>query len=162
MSISDWTPTLDAVGSILRARTRDTQGNELGTFNGSTRPTDVQVAELIATAVGDVASAVVVDVIEPLWGSASSVATYRAAMLVELSYFPEQVATGRSPYEQLRELYLDSLKSLVFRANDSTPGEGPGVPSPPSFAFPFTNTLDYVLGPVPGGYVIPYGGGLYQ
>jgi hypothetical protein len=157
---SDWPVGVDAVGSLLRARTRDTQGNEVGTFTGDTRPTDTQVSHLINTSLGDVSSVVGVDLLEGFWAQAAAVVSYRAAMLTELSYFPEQVATGRSPYEQLRDLYTESIKNL--RLAVSVTGQAPGEPSPPSYAFPRANTLDVLLGPVPGGYVIPYNGGPFQ
>lgn len=162
MPTSDWPVTVAAVGSILRARTRDTQGNELGTFTPDTRPTDAQVTSLISNAVGDLASAVGPDLPESLWAQAAVVATYKTAMLVELSYFPEQVATGRSPYEQLQGLYRDALKSLSIAVGEDVPGGSAQIPSPPAYSFPLVSTLDTVLGPVPGGYGVPYSGGTYQ
>jgi hypothetical protein len=91
MSTVDITPTVDSVAQILRARTKDDQGQELGTFTAATRPTDVQVSGLIATAQADVIAQT-----GPLLGvltqeAARSAVAMRTAMLVELSYFPEQV-----------------------------------------------------------------------
>lgn len=158
-----WTPTLEAVGSLLRARTVDTNGNELGTFTAATRPTANQVEDIIVMAVDEVAVALAGDAPERLWGAAGSLATYRAAMLVELSYFPEQVAQGgRSPYEHYERLYDIGLPRLIANLQDPTPGNGPGVPSPPAYAFPTASTLDQVLGPSAGSYSVPNGGGLYQ
>lgn len=165
MPTSDWPVSVAAVGSVLRARTRDTQGNEVGTFTADTRPTADQVTLLLNTAVGDLAAAVGTDLPEKLWPQAAVVAAYKGAMLVELSYFPEQVATGRSPYEQIRELYLEALRSLTASIDDAgghVPGGAPGVPEEPVYAFPLASTLDVVLGPPPGGYVVPYSGGPYQ
>lgn len=162
MPTSDWPVSVETVGSVLRARTRDTQGNEVGTFTAETRPTGDQVNSLIGNAVGDLASAVGADLPQPLWGQAAAAATYKAAMLVELSYFPEQVAQGRSPYAQLKDLYDEALASLKVAIGGDAPGEAPGAPSPPDYAFPLVSTLDAVLGPIPGGYVVPYSGGLYQ
>lgn len=165
MPTSDWPTSVAAVGSVLRARTRDTQGNEVGTFTADTRPTADQVLLLINTAEGDLAASVGADLPDALWAQAAVVASYKAAMLVELSYFPEQVATGRSPYEQLRELYLEALKSLtaaVDAAGGSTPGDSSLVPEEPVYAFPLVSTLDVVLGGAPGGYAVPYSGGLHQ
>lgn len=159
MPTSDWPTSVAAVGSILRARTRDTQGNELGTFTADTRPTADQVLSLLNTAVGDLAAAVGADLPAAVWPQAAVVASYKAAMLVELSYFPEQVATGRSPYEQLRELYLEamnSLKAAVVEEGGDVPGDGVDDSAPPSYAFPVVSTLDVVLGPLPGGYTVPY------
>lgn len=155
---SDWSPSLQTVGSLLRARTRDTNGTEVGTFSPDTRPTDDQATGLVVTATYDVAAAVGSEIPEALWPMAESVTSYRAAMLIELSYFPEQVAAGRSPYEQLKALYTESLKNLLARSTGDAPGGEPGAPSPPSYAFPVANTLDYVLGPAPGGYTVPLDG----
>lgn len=144
-----------SVGSLLRARTRDPDGNEVGTFNAQTRPTDTQVGDLLAVAVGDLASDTGLEIPEAFWVQAGNVATYKAAMLVELSYFPEQVAAGRSPYEQIRELYLEalaSLKTALTATGAVLPGEAALLPDPPSYSFPLESTLDHILGPVPGGY----------
>lgn len=162
MPTSDWPTGVPAVGSILRARTRDTQGNELGTFTPDTRPTADQVLSLINTATGDLAAAVGADLDESLWAQAAVVASYKAAMLVELSYFPEQVATGRSPYEQLRALYLEALAALTSAVGGEAPGVPGGTVDPPVYSFPVVSTLDAVLGPLPGGYVVPYHGGPFQ
>lgn len=162
MPSSNWPVGLENVGTLLRTRTTDSQGNQLGTFTDDTRPTGAQVSQLITTATGDVASAVGSDLEEALWAQAATVVSYRAAMLVELTFFPEQVALGRSPYEQLRELYTDSLAALVAAAAGVAPGETATTSSPPSYAFPQASTLEVVLGPLPGGYVVPYGGTWYQ
>lgn len=108
------------------------------------------------SATNDVAAAVGSEIAEDLWPMAESVTSYRAAMLIELSYFPEQVATGRSPYEQLKALYTESLKNLLARSTGDAPGGEAGAPSPPSYSFPVANTLDYLLGPAPGTYLPPY------
>jgi hypothetical protein len=49
-------PTPDDVAALLRARTKDADGHELGVFTDTTRPTADQVDELIALAYGDVSS----------------------------------------------------------------------------------------------------------
>jgi hypothetical protein len=129
---------------VLRARTRDTNGAEVGTFTANTRPTDAQVTELIAQSVSDVSSAVGPDIDAALWGDASYVAALGAALQVELSYFPEQIGTGRSPYEQLKELYDERLKRLeaaVEAAGGVTPSAGPL----PSYGFPMDGDR-YIIG----------------
>lgn len=165
MSTAEWPVDVVTVGAILRARTRDTQGNEVGTFNDDTRPNGDQVLSLVAVAVSDLASMIGHDIEEMFWEQAAVVSSYKSAMLVELSYFPEQVATGRSPYAQLKELYdeaLNGLKIALAGAGTDLPGDGSGFPSPPSYAFPLGSTTDHLLGPLPGGYVVPYGGSFYQ
>lgn len=163
-----WAVTPDMVGAILRARTVDTNGAELGTFNGDTRPTADQVEDLIVTATDEVEVAVAVAVPEELQSAAEVLVTYRSAMLVELSYFPEQVATGRSPYEQLKILYDDFLRRLIAKltgvvdTGDGGTGEPVRVPSPPAYAFPTMSTLDHLLGPSLDARAAVDGGSLYQ
>lgn len=140
-----WTPTVAAVGALLRARTKTTDGVEAGTFTEATRPTATQVAELIETAVSDVIGAVeehsvvisdgTTIIEEYAYSAAEGSAVVKAAMLIELSYFPEQVATGRSPYDQLKDLYeqrLMHLRRLLGAAGDGS-GSGGRVKSPAYF-----------------------------
>jgi hypothetical protein len=117
MSTVDITPTVDSVAQILRARTKDDQGQELGTFTAATRPTDVQVSGLIATAQADVIAQT-----GPLLGvltqeAARSAVAMRTAMLVELSYFPEQVRNDRSAYPEYERLYNASMAALMASIN---------------------------------------------
>lgn len=107
MSVADWTPTVEEIGAVLRARTKDDVGNELGTFTTATRPTAVQVAELIAQAVGEVrdehGDPDRGDNRDPsqAYNALKREAILTTAMQVELTYFPEQVTAGRSPYPAL-------------------------------------------------------------
>src|SRR5207244_4319034 len=48
-----WRPALDDVGALIRARTKDVNGNEVGTFNEDTRPTGALVEIIIDAAVAD-------------------------------------------------------------------------------------------------------------
>lgn len=165
MPIAEFAPTPGVVGSILRTRTKDTNGNEIGTFNENTRPSGIEVASLILQGAGDLALAVGTrDLPELLWDHARVVAAYRAACLIELTYFPEQVALGRSPYPQLKELYDEALAALraayaAAQANAEpittlSAGEA-------AYAFPTgVAPLDLVLG-LPATQV-PWSGGLYQ
>lgn len=121
MPTSDYTPSAADVGAVLRARTKDVNGNEVGTFTPETRPTLVEVDLLIARALGRVSTRFGDDLPEERHDDARSLAAIYTAMLIELSYFPEQVATGRSPYNQLRDLYNDQLKEL-----EDALGLGPG------------------------------------
>lgn len=138
MAISDWAPGIGDVGDVLRARTKDTNGVELGIFNADTRPTGDQVTGLIATASGDLAAVIGSDIPEPTWPLAQSVGAIGAAMLIELSYFPEQVATGRSPYDQLRELYearMSRLKDAVVDAGGTVTDDASIVARSPVYHF---------------------------
>lgn len=113
-SIYQWAPGVDDVGEILRARTVTRNGEEIGTFNAYTRPTDVAVMNLINDAASDVQDAIGPEVNVPasLYPQAEDLATIGAALLIELGYFPEQINSGRSPYPQLLEQYNTKLKRL--------------------------------------------------
>jgi hypothetical protein len=97
--------TIDAtpanVAALLRARTKDAGGNELGQWTPETRPTLAQVQETLDLSAGVVTARVG----EPVDACASSFAVaviFEAACIIEKSYFPEQVESGRSQYDQLR------------------------------------------------------------
>lgn len=140
MPISDWMPSVSDVGALLRARTKDSNGTEVGTFNDLTRPTGDQVVALIQQGGRKVASVVGADLPTATWSDARAIAVLATALLVELSYFPEQIGTSNSPYLQIKALYDDDIKSLktaVVAAGGDTPGE-PGSSMEPVFAFPLT------------------------
>jgi hypothetical protein len=96
-----WTPSVSDVGRKLRARTQDSNGNELGTFTTATRPTAIEVAAIIEEEVGAMTGFIGDDLPSHLWALAHEAALARIAARVELEYWPEQVQLGRSPYDQL-------------------------------------------------------------
>lgn len=111
-NVPAWTATRYDVGALLRARTKDTAGNEIGTFNSNTRPTGeevdrllVQARNLVLTVTGTTPPAILQDVIR-------QAITLRTACLIELTYWPEQVSRGASPYAQLKELFDEEFKAL--------------------------------------------------
>jgi hypothetical protein len=115
MSTTPGRPTVDQVAVLIRARTKDSSGNEVGTFDDETRPTAEQTEELI-----DAAMAVVGLYLPPLDKLGAGLVTayaqvvaLDAACRVEKSYFPEQVRTDRSPYPELRTEFKDALQALV-------------------------------------------------
>lgn len=125
MSTIDWLPSSDDVAAILRARTKDDNGRELGVWTDATRPTGPEVDVLIAQA-ADFVAAAIGGVPDRCAGAAGAAVLLRAAMLVELSYFPEQVRSDRSPYPELKELYdtaEESARTCVTSGGESG-GEG--------------------------------------
>lgn len=139
MPTSDWTPDVAAVGEILRARTKDRNSREVGTFTSDTRPTDDQVTGHISRAVGDVFSVIGKDIPADLWDDARYVAALGTAMQIELSYFPEQVGSTRSPYDHLKQLYDERVLRLKTAVETmEAGGTDPGAPLKPSFGFPMT------------------------
>ena len=139
MPTSDYAPVVQDVGNILRARTKTRAGAEVGTFNADTRPTDTQVEGLINKAANDVAMVVGSDIPPLVFEDAKGVVALRAALLIELGYFPEQIGSGKSPYAQLKQLYDDDLKNLVAAVTRAggDPQEA-GAPMKPTGGFPMT------------------------
>jgi hypothetical protein len=136
--VSDYTPDVDAVAAYIRARTKTQGGAEAGTFNPAdswtddsgegTRPTAEQVAELIDRTVGKIANSIGVDIDEVYWEGAADVVALRTAMLTELTYWPEQVNTGRSTYPQLKDLWDEAWEDLLTSMGISTDEGGGAVP----------------------------------
>jgi hypothetical protein len=119
-------PTVEQVALLLRARTKDSNGTEVGTFDDDTRPTGDQVEEQIdaAMALVGIRFAPVGDMPTEAQTAFATLVAYRAALRVEKSYFPEQVRSDRSAYAQLREEYLDDLQAFT---DAMTGGGGEGA-----------------------------------
>jgi len=137
-------PTLADIGAIMRARTKTVNGDEIGTFNDETRPTGEEVNRIIMQAASDVTSGVDTDIPESAYRWARQAITYRAAKLIEISYFPEQIATGRAPYPEYNALFdeaLGWLKEAIGRElAEETLGEDI-LPGQPFWTFPPPDVL---------------------
>lgn len=123
-----WRPSLGDVAALLPRRTKDSNGAQPGTFTENTEPTDEQVQTIISLASGHIASRVgeTGDLCTPaLTSRARGMTALYAAMLVELTFFAEQVGTNRSPYPQLKVLFDDGMKALVEGVAENC-GEGGG------------------------------------
>lgn len=123
-------PTVDDVAAIIRARTQDSHDDEIGTFNDDTRPTGVEVEKLIDNAAGVVYSRLgdmsdemlVCPTADDLQDQARYMVSMLAAMLVELSYFPEQIEANRSAFEHYKELWDDQMTTLIDAAAECRGG----------------------------------------
>lgn len=139
-------PTVDDVGALLRARTQDTHDDELGTFTADTRPTAEQAEAIIVQAssavlarTGKLDDNLKCGSADDIRTNAKYMITLLAAMLIELSYFPEQVNSDRSPYGQYRDLYNDGMTALLDAVKECIDGEvvpDDGGSYGPSFSFP--------------------------
>ena len=108
-------PTVDEVALLIRARTKDSLGNEVGTFDDETRPTGEQVQEQINAAAPLVWMRLPpIDTLpSELVPAVASLVAYRAALRIEKSFFPEQVRSDRSAYDQLLAEYVSDLAALI-------------------------------------------------
>ncbi|MCW3039358.1 MAG: hypothetical protein JWM31_1263 [Solirubrobacterales bacterium] len=109
---ADYAPSLDDVGALARARTKDSGGHEIGTFNENTRPTGAEVLRLIAMATAEVATRVEEPILTGFADAARAVIALRTAMLIEISYFPEDLQANGSAYGRFRGQFDESLISL--------------------------------------------------
>lgn len=118
----DWAPSPADVGTILRARTVDVDGNELGTFDSNTRPSGDECYDIIETIQSEVA-AYCGPIPDQVQDYARRTAAYGAAAEVELTYWPEQVSTNRSPYDRIYARYQSMLTSLRTQVADINAGD---------------------------------------
>lgn len=140
MALEEITPTVQQVARLIRARTKDSLGAEVGTFNGDTRPTDTAVEDLIHEAVSHVDSMYGGEPCEDnLKARAKGLAAIYTAMLIEQSYFPEQVNSNFSPYDKLERLFDKGVTSLAKAVSEACGGQGtedePGASVLPVFDF---------------------------
>jgi hypothetical protein len=115
-------PTIADVALLVRARTvKKGTMEQLGTFTLDTRPTAVEVQGLIAKAVAAVSAIAVVTVDSPPAAilEARNLAALYAAMLLELSYFPEQTNSEQSAYDNLEALYEKGILRLEAAMPDT-------------------------------------------
>lgn len=123
----EWLPTITDVALLTITRTKDMYGNELGTFTSATRPTNVQASEIIVDAGDKVTDVIGSNIPEVLWRDAAAVIAERAAMDIELAYFPEQVNTDRSPYKILAQQFEKDLELLARQVQIVNDGGDPSV-----------------------------------
>jgi hypothetical protein len=117
-------PAPSEVATLLRTRTTIRGGRQLGEWTDETKPTETQVAGLVEVASTDVAIAVGTDLASPFDTAARRLILYRAAMLVELSYFTEQTTDDQSAYAQYKTLYDEGRKALIEAVAEAGDGGG--------------------------------------
>lgn len=117
-------PTVDQVARWIRARTKDDNQNEVGTFDDVTRPTAEQVEGHIDDAVAFVGLRLpaLADIPDELVPAVVSVTALEAACEIEKSYWPEQVLSDRSSYEHLRRECDQALDLLAEQAQAAAGG----------------------------------------
>jgi len=159
-----WRPTVDDVAALIRARTKDASANELGTFTSATRPTDAEVEQLITNGCAKVASVVGWDLPADAEHEGLHLAAIWAACEVELSYWPEQVRTERSPYAQLLATYTYDIGPFADYVAALAPagslGQTSGTFYTPSFTVAYAYTYGYgMMAPAPLSDLVNVGSG---
>ena len=132
-------PLVSDVGALLRTRTKDTLGHELGTFTANTRPTYEQAKRLIDQAADEITSDLDTDIPEGAWRYVKNAITIVAAMKIELSFFSDQVNNNRSVYPQLAQSLADVMlkveKAVIRETEEAERGEFSNAVKP-SYSFP--------------------------
>jgi hypothetical protein len=116
----NYLPTVQQVADVLQVRTRNKFGVMLKNFTAETTPTDLDVDRMINDSVTFVADVIGDTVPDRMIDDAQHLVAIRTAMMIEVSYFAEQIASSRSPYPYLKELYDEELARLQQAASDET------------------------------------------
>jgi hypothetical protein len=130
-------PTTANVAALLRARTKDLDGQELGDFTDNTRPTGPEVDTIIAMAYDEVTGRAGANLRPRCAALAFMLVVIRAAMWVEGSYWPEQVRSDRSIFAELAEQYNNGLTTLDTCVAGNLPGDMDGDPTTDDMALGF-------------------------
>lgn len=134
MAAEDWLPTLEQVSDLVRARTRDDLGTEVGVFDENTRPTAESVTRLIAAEApivlvrtGDPAALECPDA-PTVRTAVANVIAKRVAAIIEASYRPDEVADGRTVADFYQGSMKDDLEAIEKAAATCRAWQ-PGDPS---------------------------------
>jgi len=119
--------TPDSVAALLRARTKDSTGTEVGHWTDDTRPTLAQVEEQLDMARTLIELDVGTTIPDACAKGLEAVVAFHAALLIEKSYWPEQVQSERSAYQQLNDEYQQYRLALVSCVQGNQPGGAGGV-----------------------------------
>jgi len=152
--------TAPDVAAWLRARTKDSEGREVGLWNEDTRPTLGQVETHIDQARALVELRIGSSVPDPFVNAYRYVVALQAACIIEKQYWPEQIRSGLSNYPELLAEYdaaMQLLENAVLGqkgAHDAyslcTPFEpcgcGPGLWAPANWNDPYANDPDRPVG----------------
>lgn len=124
-SISDLslvTPVVQDVALLLQTRTVSAGGGPLQTWTDLTIPTAAQVTQQIQSALILVLSNLPADLPTYVYPQIKEAVRYQAAVLVEQSFFQEQVTSGNSAVKTYTTILLSLIASIQQAAGDSRGG----------------------------------------
>lgn len=112
-----WEASVADVAALLPQRTKGEYGSD-GEFTDEGTPTKKQVENILEKAASRIAGKLELKSGEDICATgplelAEEVHALRAAMMVELTYFANQLRTDQSPYEKLKEQYDEGIKDLI-------------------------------------------------
>lgn len=140
-------PTVRELGELMGARTYKL-GKKLGFFNDETTPTAEQADSKIDVATQVVLTKVGTKVTESFYTLCRTAILFKAAALVEMSYYPEQANDDNSAYS----LYEDQYNQLMATLVTALSGHTASTPST-LVSVPMVGSRGYV----PIGYRYNYG-----
>lgn len=120
---SELKPSVRELGAFMRGRTvaAGSGGRELGTFNAETRPTGTEAQVEIDRARDMVLMELGEEIPTRLYSQARWVVTIYAAMLVELSFYRNEINKDQSAFAQYQQLYKGAVQALTGAIDNSTP-----------------------------------------
>jgi hypothetical protein len=117
----EFLPDPKDVAALLPGRTFNSSSREEGVFSTTTRPTEGQVQTLIYSAGNEVAARLGQDIEDDtLRAYARELVAIRAAMGIEIGFFPNETNTDQSAYEHLERLFETGLASLIDSLPDTS------------------------------------------
>jgi hypothetical protein len=127
-AVMPWVPSLRDVAVHIRPRTVERSTNKfLGTFTNKTRPTDEETWEAVALAIDDIVAdtgkldrtGISID----SHRAVRALTALRAAMIIERSFYSEQIGTNKSPYPALERDWERRLPKIVDAIAEDLVGE---------------------------------------
>lgn len=117
--------TVDEIASYIRVRTRDVNGDEVGTFNTDTRPTAdeatvkaQQASRYVSLKLGAPLSAWVTANLATI----TDLSAIYAAWMIETSFYDDGTTEEESLAESLEQQWTDTLSALVASIDNEAPG----------------------------------------
>jgi len=121
---TDYKPSLEEVAAITLQRTADSLGNISGIFSSETRPTEEQAERIVEFALNDVIPMIGYQIPSNLWEGASNLVALRAAMLIEVTLYGQEIRNQISPYPYYKELFDTALVEIQEEvANEEAGGD---------------------------------------
>lgn len=128
MTDSDvYRPTVAQVGSVIRARTKTSGGQEIGTFDDTTRPTGDQVEDLIDLTLSDTAASLGEDIPAALWKGVTMLVAINTANVIQASYWPEQTASNPTLFDFWTKWYTDGVAKMALAIRAINDGDSEGA-----------------------------------
>lgn len=126
-----WEASVEDVAELLPQRTKGEYGKD-GEFNEGTNPTKKQVEGILEKAKSRIAGKLNLKGAKDICSDgpielAKEVHALRAAMMVELTFFQNQLRTDQSPYKALKEEFEEGIKDLVADYENMCGSEGEDI-----------------------------------